>query len=248
MKILKLRLQGKSAFFKKPDVNSYFYFSYGHIHKVALLGIFGAILGYKGYNQMKKEDSFPEFYEKLKDLKLAIVPINGNGVINKKINIFNNSVGYASKEQGGNLIVKEQWLENPIWDVYVLIDSEEALNLLEKIIKREFIYIPYLGKNDHMAEINLVEVLEGIKVVEFNSIDSFFRKNDYSLSMEAFDEFDDFDVEPKLIYKYEEKLPVALSLETNQYILESLVFTNKDVIGENNGLLYTVGDRTIQFL
>lgn len=53
MEILKFKLSGKSAFFKKPEVNTYYYFTYGNIHRVALLGILGAILGYKGYSQMQ---------------------------------------------------------------------------------------------------------------------------------------------------------------------------------------------------
>ena len=55
MKALHVTLSGKTAFFKKPEVNTFYYFTYGNIHKVALLGIFGAILGYGGYAQMKAE-------------------------------------------------------------------------------------------------------------------------------------------------------------------------------------------------
>ena len=46
MEILRFNLSGKNAFFKKPEVNTFCYFTYGNIHKVALLGMFGAILGY----------------------------------------------------------------------------------------------------------------------------------------------------------------------------------------------------------
>ena len=56
MKILKFTLKGKTGFFKKPDVNTYLYFTYGNIHKVALLGMFGAILGLSGYNSMKLKE------------------------------------------------------------------------------------------------------------------------------------------------------------------------------------------------
>lgn len=66
MRALKFTLSGKNAFFKKPEVNAYFYFTYGQIHRVALLGILGAIVGYKGYGCT---GTYPEFYEKLKDLK-----------------------------------------------------------------------------------------------------------------------------------------------------------------------------------
>ena len=47
MRALKFTLSGKNAFFKKPEVNAYFYFTYGQIHRVALLGILGAIVGTK---------------------------------------------------------------------------------------------------------------------------------------------------------------------------------------------------------
>lgn len=55
MEVCKVTLKGRTAFFKKPDVNSYYYFTYGQIHKVVLLGIFGAILGYSGYESIKTE-------------------------------------------------------------------------------------------------------------------------------------------------------------------------------------------------
>ena len=94
MKSIKFALKGKTAFFKKPEVNAYVNFTYGQIHKVALLGMFGAILGYGGYGQKmwkgrgKKAqliEEYPEFYEKLRDIKISIVPKNEKGYIAKKI-------------------------------------------------------------------------------------------------------------------------------------------------------------------
>ena len=163
MKALKFNLSGRTAFFKKPDVNSYVYFTYSNIHKIAILGILGSILGLKGYNQQKKsgkDNIFPEFYEKLSEVKISIVPKNLS--VTKKIQTFNNSVGYASFEEGGNLIVKEQWLEEPEWDIYILLDEELDLlkNLKENMLSYRFIYIPYLGKNDHIANISNIEILD----------------------------------------------------------------------------------------
>ena len=85
MEILKFTLSGKNACFRKPERNAYGYFTYGNIHKIALLGLFGAILGYGGYSQnrdfMKKGrkslglvQSYPEFYERLKEVKVSILP------------------------------------------------------------------------------------------------------------------------------------------------------------------------------
>ena len=155
MQALKFTLSGKTAFFKRPEVNTYYYFTFGNIHKVALLGIFGAILGYQGYNNTIE---LPEFYQKLKDIKLSILPHNKKGYFSKKIQYYNNSVGYASKEQGGNLIIKEQWLEAPCWDIVVLLDNEEANKLAKAIINKKCIFIPYLGKNDHPANITDIDI------------------------------------------------------------------------------------------
>ena len=157
MRALKFTLSGKNAFFKKPEVNAYFYFTYGQIHRVALLGILGAIVGYKGYGCT---GTYPEFYEKLKDLKVSVVPRNSQGYIQKKVQMFNNTVGYASQELGGNLIVREQWLENPVWDIYILLDSREADKIAEMILDKKCVYIPYMGKNDHLADICAAKVVE----------------------------------------------------------------------------------------
>ena len=158
MKALKFILSGKTAFFKVPMVNSVCYFTYGNIHKPALLGMFGAILGYKGYGY--EITNFPEYYEKLKDVKISIVPNSENGYFNKKFQQFNNSVGYASQEQGGNLIVKEQWLEDPSWTIYIMLNNDESQKLADMIIHSQCVYIPYLGKNDHPATIEKAEYVE----------------------------------------------------------------------------------------
>ena len=81
MEILTFKLSGETGFFKQPDVNTYQYYTYGHIHKIALLGIFGAILGLDGYNQQQKSDIYPQFYDQLQHLKVAIQPLNEEGYI-----------------------------------------------------------------------------------------------------------------------------------------------------------------------
>lgn len=98
----------------------------------------------------------------------------------KKCKNFNNSVGYASFEQGGNLIVREQWLENPKWIIYVLIDRPEAQALSKAMLQNKCVYIPYLGSNDHPADITGVEILEGKETVNYDKIDTLFYRNKVS--------------------------------------------------------------------
>lgn len=246
MKVIKFNLNGKTAFFKKPDVNK-IYFTYSNIHKVALCGIFGSIVGYGGYNQQQKEDDYPEFYEKLKDMKISIVPKVNN--ISKKLQTFNNSIGYASKEEGGNLIIKEQWLENPSWDIYILFE-EKYQEIFDRLTKSKFKYIPYLGKNDHVANVNDVEILEAEKLENFDKIDSLFINDNLEITTDNF-EFDFYeDCEEK--FKYQEKLPYELELTTNQYILRNFVFTNMNVSVKDQNCLeddivYKINEKNIYF-
>lgn len=259
MQALKFTIEGKSAFFKKPDVNAHLYFTYGHIHKVALLGILGAILGYKGYNQMrremdltKKKIDFPEFYSNLIDLKIGIVPNNEKGIIAKKVNKFNNSVGYASQEKGGNLIVTEQWLENPSWNIYILLDSNEANKVKDALINRNYVYLPYLGKNDHPANILSVELLDVKEANTYTKVNSFFTKESFNLVEKIEDDydFDNLDDEEEVLeFKYEEKLPIALAKETNGYISKSLIYTNRNVESkDNDNIIYDINGAIVQFI
>lgn len=250
MKALCFTLNGRTAFFKKPEVNTYYYFTYGNIHKIALLGIFGAILGYGGYikqyNQnMKKrelEKGYPEFYEKLSQLNVSICPNAKHGFFEKKIQYFNNSVGYASKEQGGNLIVKEQWLENPSWTIYVLSDCEEADKLADEMLNSRCVYIPYLGKNDHMADISdvcLMEVQEN-KSGE-GKIDSLLIKENAEIIRKR-----NICGETGMSYKYQENLPYKLDEWTNNYILKSFIFTDADIKWEQQNV-YLAGEKMRMF-
>ncbi len=260
MEVIRFTLEGRFAFFKKPDVNTYLYFTYGNIHKIALLGMFGGILGYKGYNQMSFEkkyekdfkeiskkaiNDYPEFYERLNKLKIAIAPRDIS--INKKVQVFNNSVGYASKEQGGNLIIKEQWLENPSWDIYVAIEDEESKKLSKALVNRDFVYLPYLGKNDHLADIRDVTIIkEAEKIDNVCEIHSLFVKENFKFIEE--DNCDDLEKEEVPILKYEEKLPISLEETTNKYEFGTFVFTNTKVEKIGEVIVYRVESKNIMFI
>lgn len=239
MEILKFTLSGKHAMFKKPDVNSVCYYTYGQIHKPALLGLFGAVLGYAGYNGMKKNDVFPQYYEKLHHLKISIVPGAEKGCFSRKTVGFNNSVGYASREQGGNLIVKEQWLEEPSWDIYVQTDNEEARRLTDAVTQQKCVYIPYLGKNDHSADLTSVSVEEGDIFEGESVLNCLFPKCMAEINQDPFAMVENS-------FKYEEALPVGLEEQTNQYILEKFVYTNLELLGVRE-TIWNVGGRKLIF-
>lgn len=192
MKSLCFTLSGPAACFRQPDVNTQVYFTYNNIHKVALLGLLGAVLGLSGYRNAKlhgqEERVFPEFYEVLSSLLVSVVPNGKNGYFTKKIQYFNNSVGYASKEKGGNLQVREQWLENPSWTIFLAqhnLDDVVWDKLCSNLLQGQCVYIPYLGRNDFPAQIEDVLMVE-LSPSRQSRIDSLFcTKGISKLWMEA---------------------------------------------------------------
>lgn len=250
MKILKIKLGGQFAFFKNPEVNSNCYFTFNNIHKVAVMGILGSILGLKGYNQ-QGDSEYPEFYEKLKDLKLAIIP-NSDVCPNKKIQIFNNSTMFYNEggdSFGANLIVTEEWIENPSWDIYIQINKGNEIEneLLSRVTEYRYVYVPYLGKNDHFANITDIEVFneDDIRVIEDLEfkLDSFYLKGDYEESEDDF-----FDLGDNIV-RYREYLPVSLNSQTNHYEYKAVEYSTGEVKAVSDNIkTYNINNVNISFI
>ena len=240
MEALRFILSGDTAFYKKPDVNVETYFTYNNIHKVALTGMLGAILGLGGYSSGKKAgEDYPHFYTKLKNLKVAIIPNSKRGYFGKKIQYYNNSVGYAN-EDGGTLQVKEQWLENPSWTIYLYnggIENELWDLLYQRLMHGQCTYIPYLGKNDHPAAIS------SLQIVTLVPGDSLYVN---SLFPSELDNIDDLEYQTSSPFIFSEWAPYALDKDYNFYLLKRFVFTNcaiKQPIAD----MYQCDDKTLAF-
>lgn len=265
MRALRFELKGETAFFKKPDVNVHAYFTYSHIHKVALLGLLGAVLGLGGYlqqyednypltgNQKKTERVrvFPEFYEVLKRARVGIIPHGDRGYFAKKIQIFNNTVGYASQEEGKVLNIREQWLEKPHWTIYVADDEGLPAGVFDRlaayVLGSQSAYMPYLGKNDHPAAIMYPALVELDTAAQPPFIDSLHRADHIRYDAEG---------EPKRGQRlsfFKEFMPIGLNEANNGYNLQQLVMTNQEVDTDSfheSDLrnLYSDRDRVIYFV
>ena len=244
MEALRFTLSGRAACFRQPDVNTQVYFTYNNIHRVALLGLLGAVLGLSGYRNYKlygqEKPTFPEFYEVLSPMLVSVTPNSKNGYFPKKIQYFNNSVGYASKEQGGNLQVREQWLEKPSWTVLLLqhqLESEVWEKLCHKLFHKECVFIPYLGRNDFPAQIDDVGYVD-ISPSRKTKIDSLFL---YEGDLKA------LGGGPSQ-YLFVETAPIGLVPDINFYEFGRYLFTNatipEEALPEH---LYTDGERQYCF-
>ena len=160
-KLISFDLQGDFGFFKKPDVNDGLQLSYNMLHKPALLGILGAIIGMKGYEEKGK---FPEYYERLAGTRVGIEPLEGfheRGNFTKIVVTYTNTVGYANRD--GNLIVHEHTLVRPAYRCYLCLSpthDEAHRKLYEFIFSGQSHYVPYLGKNEFHAWWDPGEVIE----------------------------------------------------------------------------------------
>jgi len=233
-KLISFELHADFGCFKKPDVNKDLMLTFNMLHKPALLGILGAIVGLRGYTQKGK---FPEYYEKLKHLQVGIEPIGhekGNFI---KTNIkYTNTVGYAN--DNATQIIYEQTLIAPAYRVYLLLDEAVSLEskLYHRIKSNESVYLPYIGKNEYPAWFSNFDSDDSIreyifldfKPVKPFRIDSLFVKK-YPLK--------DKKVEPKLSiltqsisfasnFAYFERLPLRFNENLIQYELAEFAYSD----------------------
>ena len=227
-KIVSVDLHADLGFLKKPDINDKdsLYLTYNMLHKPAVLGILGAIIGLDGYKQQHK---LPEYYHKLKSLKIAIKPLNAKkGLYQKTVLRYNNQVGYASSE--GNLMVKEQMLVKPGFRCYLQLDTTLELHArIDEYLRNSHAeYLPYFGKNEFaLWWKNYSEHL--FKPFKYNqdfSIDSIFQKGDFHLKPRIQQQDDLFGDEIVENYMYFEQLPVGFDEELYQYSYAKFVYTN----------------------
>lgn len=180
-KLISIDLFADFGMFKKPDTNEPVYLTFNMLHKPALLGILGAIIGEPGF---KEKGKLPDYYIKLKDIQIGIQPLrHEKGNYSKTIITYNNTTGMASKEQGGNLMITEQTLIAPAYRCFFLIDYENPIHkkVDEYLSGYQAEYLPYLGKNEFSVWWNEYTTYSNYKPFEFKNkfkIISIFHKSE----------------------------------------------------------------------
>lgn len=231
MKCLRFELSGRYAFFKNPEFNLDGYeFSFEHIHKPAILGILGAVLGLKGRQQFK-ENNLLEYYSKLKDILIAIEP-------KKKIfdhfeYDFVNATGYANR--GYNQIIKRMYLNKPSWNIYLLKDSldNDIYHQLCSLLKNKKSKFPiYLGDNSLKATIFDVKEID-LNTVKKNTviINSLFKR-DILLN------------ENNVLKLY---MPTSLKSVSFNYKYEWICISNESINIKNSNLIYNYSNKNLYF-
>jgi len=222
--LLSFDIKSDFGFLKKPDTNEPMYLTFNMIHKPFVLGLLGAILGERGF---QKNEVLPDYYLKLKDTQIGIKPLNDEkGNFQKTVIKYNNGVGYASKETGGNLIITEQTLVKPSYRIYLLTNNQE---LLRRIQNYEAEFLPYLGKNDYSLWWENVQVhdYEEFEPQESFKVSSLFIKQTTVKDGKEIDENLDFwEMDfSNSEFMYFERLPTGYDEELFQYEYQPFVLT-----------------------
>lgn len=248
-RLISVDLHADFGFLKKPDTNDPMYFTFNMLHKPALIGILGAILGEKGFYDDEKLSKSkgkgrsastvyetgvkPEYYQKLESLKVGIKPLNDEkGVFVKDAIQYNNGTGFASEEQGGNLIVKEQLLIKPSYRCFILLSKmDETEKKLFDFLKGNLAeYLPYLGKNDFSVWWNNFDEYD---YDLFKPDDKSFKIDSVFIKEELIKEGKELAPRLKLFgsldtsqFIYFENLPVEYDTYLWQYKYQSFAYSN----------------------
>lgn len=238
MEIIKITLTGRFAHFGingSNDKNKRY--SFQHITGSNIKGILGAIAGYGGWNQLKKNQKIPEFLEKLKDLKYAVVPKKYR--FRRSIHTYNNTTGVNKDDYGGTFLqIHEEFLENVSWEIYLLNTPEEVK---QNILSNKSIYPIFLGKKGCFINTFESKIIEGAIVVE-NKVDSIFPAEylgEDQISLDIFDLFSEEEIFDNFIFLYSENF----FRETKNYSLSKNFLKEKiSLVHADNRNLYMISD------
>ena len=222
MKLISFTIKAEFGMFKKPDINDKIFVTYNMIHKPYLLGILGAIMGYGGHAQEKnvnEKQIFADYYEKLKDIRVAIMPTSSNGgIFKKEFIIFNNTTN------GSIANITEQTLVNPAYRIYLELDNENDKEMIDKLEKNEAIFQPYMGKNEFSLwwdDFKIHNKFEKIDKKEKFQVKTIIKKpENFILKNSGYKERT-----TNYFYLFE-RLPIGFDEQLKQYIYHEFLYTN----------------------
>lgn len=156
-KLLIFRLYGNFAHFNQP-ISNRFRNSYSIIPKPQLLGLIGSIAGLEGY---KNKSTVPEFHRLIGDLKVFIKPNdNSDKKFIVKYNSLNSFLNNRVDTGSPNVIINEQVLLNPDYEIGLLLDENNDLHntIIENIQHNRSMFHIYLGKNEFFANVQYISL------------------------------------------------------------------------------------------
>ena len=116
------------------------------------------------------------------------------------------------------------------------MDSKISEELAKRFMNYNFTYMPYLGKNDHYANIEEVSIINDGELISSSDVKSIYGlfKSDYfeinnNIDCDDGEDDDEDNDYNKIEWVFEEFLPVSLTESINQYQKEKFRATSLNV-------------------
>jgi len=266
MKLVSIDLESNCGFFKNPQFNGEInakHYSFDSIHKPAILGILGSLIGLRGIRKYDYDTEYniPEYYTKLKHIPIGISIKNP---IKKEWEVINSSSGMFSKELGGNLNLNYHLLVNPKYTIYLLLDTNNENEAeIYDILKNNYIgYFgdSYFGKSSFIVERTNFQEYEYETLEKYEGVIDTLFMGDYktkgrSNKNSKFELSYIFENDDTVNTRYERNvsLPIEYEADSKDTIRYSsyidFVFTNKSVIFENKSeTLFQINNNNVIYL
>lgn len=206
MDFLKFIVSGDYAAFAKPTKNTKCIYTFQHIHKIAVYGIIGATLGFNSYETAFKK--YPEFYDKLKDVRMAIIP---SKTAYKKLR-YPLDVDDKRRVKSKGRIVEKQLLINPSWTIYIPMSDPYISDFAKSLMDNKTVYERFLGSRECKAIIsNISRIVLPEQTIRFTNSIVEFDKIKFSPDDKPF----------------EEKMPIKLN-DRAQYFYKNMVISKSE--------------------
>lgn len=239
MEAIHATLNGVGAFFRRPYTNEV-NFTYSHVTRTALIGMYGALIGLSGLQQKQKTEPFSETFEKLSGIKTAIV-YEGNGIYPRRVEKYTNTTGFANS--GETLVYTEEYLFHPKWELYIAqgtTDHKIFDTLKDRLLKQHGIYPTFLGKNHYPASFEDVSLIDVKRVEDSYRIDSLFLADQFNVEFTGDPEVKEF--------SYFEEMPYSYRPYINHYIERTIVWSNAMVTPKSVDYPVYFDERTERYL
>jgi len=178
--VIKFRLSGDYALFKKPFANNQPQ-SFVIPPKTAILGLIGAIMGWskESYIQTLPFDHFGYAVRLLTaKIKKETVGINLMQGKNGKFTFNENPISHPSPDRGQRSPTRYEFIKDIEWEIFLMIeDSAIQEAFFERLQKKVFVYNPNLGMQQLFARIDQEALIE-MQLIENDMGDNLYTSFD----------------------------------------------------------------------
>jgi len=166
MNILKFDLYSNFCYFQ-DKVNIKSNISFPSIHRPALLGMLGAILGFDGFSKVKNNNSIL-YIEHLNSIEVGIV-LKNTSFEYSKVKTTDSTLLDISNERNRQTLKTEYIINNPSFEIYLKIPDKELFEeIYFRLKNRKYHFEPSLGKSYFFANIKNVEK---VSILDKNNLD-----------------------------------------------------------------------------